>query len=121
MLRIFLGSNVLFGQRSIRIGYIDTEYVLESVPEYQTAVSELDSKVNTWKSDIEKKLNSIEEKKKQLNNESILLTKELFDERMEDILFEENEILDYQEAFWSKRRFIPSKKTAYSASSRSNI
>ena len=27
----FLGSNVLFGQRSIRIGYIDTEYVLESV------------------------------------------------------------------------------------------
>ena len=98
----FLGSNVLFGQRSIRIGYIDTEYVLESVPEYQTAVSELDSKVNTWKSDIEKKLNSIEEKKKQLNNESILLTKELFDERMEDILFEENEILDYQ-----RKRFGP--------------
>mgnify|MGYP001444636138 CR=1 FL=1 len=98
----FLVSNVLFGQRSIRIGYIDTEYVLESVPEYQTAVSELDSKVNTWKSDIEKKLNAIEEKKKQLNNESVLLTKELFDERMEDILFEESEILDYQ-----RKRFGP--------------
>lgn len=98
----FLVSNVLFSQRSIRIGYIDTEYVLESVPEYQTAVSELDSKVNTWKSDIEKKLNAIEEKKKQLNNESVLLTKELFDERMEDILFEESEILDYQ-----RKRFGP--------------
>ena len=98
----FLVSNVLFGQRTIRIGYIDTEYVLESVPEYQTAVSELDSKVNTWKSDIEKKLNAIEEKKKQLNNESVLLTKELFDERMEDILFEESEILDYQ-----RKRFGP--------------
>jgi Skp family chaperone for outer membrane proteins len=98
----FLCSNVLLAQRSIRIGYIDTEYVLESVPEYQTAVSELDSKVNTWKSDIEKKLNAIEEKKKQLNNESVLLTKELFDERMEDILFEETEILDYQ-----RKRFGP--------------
>lgn len=98
----FLVSNVLFGQRTIRIGYIDTEYVLESVPEYQTVVSELDSKVNTWKSDIEKKLNAIEEKKKQLNNESVLLTKELFDERMEDILFEESEILDYQ-----RKRFGP--------------
>lgn len=98
----FLCSNVLLAQRSIRIGYIDTEYVLESVPEYQTAVSELDSKVNTWKSDIEKKLNAIEEKKKQLNNESVLLTKELFDERMEDILFEESEILDYQ-----RKRFGP--------------
>lgn len=89
-------------QRSIRIGYIDTEYVLESVPEYQSAVSELDSKVNTWKSDIEKKLKAVEEKKKQLNNESVLLTKELYEERMEDILFEENEILDYQ-----RKRFGP--------------
>lgn len=89
-------------QRSIRIGYIDTEYVLESVPEYQSAVSELDSKVNTWKSDIEKKLKAVEEKKKQLNNESVLLTKELYEERMEDILFEESEILDYQ-----RKRFGP--------------
>lgn len=95
-------SGVMSAQRSIRIGYIDTEYVLESVPEYQSAVSELDSKVNTWKSDIEKKLKAVEEKKKQLNNESVLLTKELYEERMEDILFEENEILDYQ-----RKRFGP--------------
>ena len=84
------------------------------VSEYQTAVSELDSKVNTLKSDIEKKLNSIEEKKKQLNNESILLTKELFNERMEDILFEENEILDYQRKRFGPNEIILQKNSLFS-------
>merc|ERR1712169_166305 len=42
------------------------------------------------------------QKKKELENESVLLTKELYEERMEDISFEEAEILDYQQ-----KRFGP--------------
>ena len=84
-------------QRGVRIGYIDTEYILQNVPEYQEATSQLDKKVLQWKSEIEQKLNVIEQKKKELENESVLLTKELYEERMEDISFEEAEILDYQQ------------------------
>ena len=89
-------------QRGVRIGYIDTEYILQNVPEYQQASSQLDKKVQDWKSEIETKLNAIEQKKKELDNESVLLTKELYDERFEDISFEEAEILDYQQ-----KRFGP--------------
>ena len=89
-------------QRGVRIGYIDTEYILQNVPEYQEASTQLDKKVLQWKSEIEKRLNAIEQKKKELNNESVLLTKELYDERYEDISFEEAEILDYQQ-----KRFGP--------------
>jgi len=89
-------------QRGVRIGYIDTEYILQNVPEYQEASTQLDKKVLKWKSEIEKRLNAIEQKKKELNNESVLLTKELYDERYEDISFEEAEILDYQQ-----KRFGP--------------
>jgi Skp family chaperone for outer membrane proteins len=89
-------------QRGVRIGYIDTEYILQNVPEYQEAASQLDKKVLQWKSEIEQKLNVIEQKKKELENESVLLTKELYEERMEDISFEEAEILDYQQ-----KRFGP--------------
>ena len=32
-------------QRGVRIGYIDTEYILQNVPEYQEASSQLDKKV----------------------------------------------------------------------------
>ncbi len=84
-------------QRGVRIGYIDTEYILQNVPEYQEATAQLDQKVLKWKSEIEQRLNEIELKKKELNNESVLLTRELYDERLEDISFEEAEILKYQQ------------------------
>ncbi|MFP4847103.1 OmpH family outer membrane protein [Winogradskyella sp. PE311] len=89
-------------QRGVRIGYIDTEYILQNVPEYQEATTQLDKKVMQWKSEIEKKLSVIDQKKKEIENESVLLTKELYEERMEDISFEEAEILDYQQ-----KRFGP--------------
>jgi Skp family chaperone for outer membrane proteins len=99
---IGLMSFSINAQRGVRIGYIDTEYILQNVPEYQEAASQLDKKVLQWKSEIEQKLNVIEQKKKELENESVLLTKELYEERMEDISFEEAEILDYQQ-----KRFGP--------------
>ncbi len=99
---IGLTSFSVNAQRGVRIGYIDTEYILQNVPEYQEASAQLDKKVQQWKVDIEKKLGVIEQKKKELENESVLLTKELYEERMEDISFEEAEILDYQQ-----KRFGP--------------
>ncbi len=50
-------------QRGVRIGYIDTEYILENVPEYQEATTQLDRKVQKWKLEIEKQLREIEQKK----------------------------------------------------------
>ncbi|WP_027125716.1 OmpH family outer membrane protein [Gelidibacter mesophilus] len=89
-------------QRGVRIGYIDTEYILQNVPEYQEATAQLDTKVLQWKSDVEQRMAEMAQKKLQLNNERVLLTQELYEERFEDITFEEKEILDYQQ-----KRFGP--------------
>jgi len=74
-------------QRAVRIGYIDTEYILESVPEYQEAQTQLEGKVQRWKKDIEKMQKEIDQMKLDLSNERVLLTKELIDERVEEIKF----------------------------------
>ena len=92
----------IHAQRGVRIGYIDTEYILQNVPEYAEATTQLESKVQKWKSEIETKLSTVEQKRNELNNEKALLTKELIEEREEDIAFEEKEILDYQQ-----KRFGP--------------
>ena len=102
MVMIGLSSLVANAQRGVRIGYIDTEYILQNVPEYQEATAQLDKKVQEWKSEIDQRLTVIDTKKKQLNSERVLLTKELYEERLEDITFEEAEILDYQQ-----KRFGP--------------
>lgn len=102
VIAVFMISLSSFSQRGVRIGYIDTEYILENVPEYQEATSQLESKVQKWKTEIETQLSGIEQKRKDLSNEKALLTKELIEEREEDIAFEEKEILDYQQ-----KRFGP--------------
>jgi len=102
MAMLGLMSFVSNAQRGVRIGYIDTEYILQNVPEYQEATAQLESKVQQWKKEIDQRLGEIDTKKKQLNSESVLLTKELYDERLEDINFAEAEILDYQQ-----KRFGP--------------
>ena len=97
-----LSFSSLHAQRGVRIAYIDTEYILENVPEYQEATAQLEDKAQKWKNEIQSKLTTVEQKRKDLSNEKALLTKELIDEREEDITFEENEILDYQQ-----KRFGP--------------
>lgn len=99
---IFLISFSSKAQRGVRIAYIDTEYILENVPEYQEATSQLNEKVQKWKSEIEERLAQVEQKRKALSNEKALLTKALIEEREEDIEIEEKEILDYQQ-----KRFGP--------------
>lgn len=96
-----IGSSI-YAQRSVRIGYIDTEYILENINEYSNANAQLDSKVQQWKSEVEKRLTDLEDQKKQLNNERILLTNELISEREEDLQIIENEIIEYQQ-----KRFGP--------------
>lgn len=97
-----MGTSIYAQKRSVRIGYIDTEYILENVTEYSNANAQLDSKIQQWKSEIEKRLTELEDQKKQLNNERILLTNELISEREEDLQIIEKEILDYQQ-----KRFGP--------------
>ena len=91
-------TGTTLAQRGIRIAYIDMEYILENVPEYNEATSQLETKVQKWKSEIEIKLAEVEDMKKELNNERVLLTKELIEERDEDIYFKQKEISEYQQA-----------------------
>ncbi len=84
-------------QRGVRIGYIDMEYILESVPEYKEASTQLEGKVQRWKKDIEKSQKEIDQMKLNLANERVLLTKELIDEREEEIKIKEDEMLQYQQ------------------------
>ena len=83
--------------KGVKIGYIDMEYILQNVPDYSEAKSQLEQKAQKWKQDIEVKKVEIAKLKDALKTERALLTKELIDEREEEIKFQENELLDFQQ------------------------
>lgn len=88
--------------KGLRIGYIDMEYILQNVPDFTEAKNQLEQKAQKWKQEITVKNNEITKLKESLKTERILLTKELIEEREEEIAFQEKELMDIQE-----KRFGP--------------
>jgi Skp family chaperone for outer membrane proteins len=78
------------------------EYILEKVPDYAEALNQLEQKAQNWKQEIEAKRTALNTLKESLKTERVLLTKELIEEREEEIAYFEKEMLDYQE-----KRFGP--------------
>lgn len=113
LIAVLLISTFTFSQsRGVRIGYIDMNYILNKVPDYAEAKNQLDKKVVKWKQDIEVKKNEINKLKESLQAEKSLLTKELIEEREEEIDFLEKELIDYQEdRFGPKGDLIIQKST----------
>ena len=99
---LFLITHLVSAQRSVKIGYIDTEYILENLPEYNQVSDRLEEKAAGWKKEIEDKSRKIEQKKEALNSERILLTNEMIDEIEEEIILDEEELSEYQQ-----KRFGP--------------
>ena len=88
--------------RGVKIGYIDMEYILQNVPEYTEAKNQLEQKAQKWKQEIATKNNDVLKLKEALKTEKVLLTKELIEEREEEIRFQESELSDFQQ-----KRFGP--------------
>lgn len=110
---LILSSLSTFSQsRGVRIGYIDMNYILDKVPDYAEAKNQLDLKISKWKQEIEVKKNEINKLKDALQAEKTLLTKELIEEREEEISYLEKELIEYQEKrFGPKGDLIIQKST----------
>jgi len=97
VLVVVLFSSFTFAQRGVRIAYVDMEYILENVEEYRDATAQLETKVQKWKGEVEQKQSTVEQMKKDLMAEKVLLTDELISEREEEIQILEKEMFDYQQ------------------------
>lgn len=101
---VFLGFSLTINAqgRGVKIGYIDMEYILQNIPDYTEAKNQLEQKAQKWKQEIEVKSIDLKKLEESLKTERVLLTKELIEEREEEIAFQKKELLDYQE-----KRFGP--------------
>ncbi len=89
---LLLISSIVVAQKTQRIAYIDMEYILQNIPQYLEAQNSLDAKVEKWKTKLDKEARAIEILKTDLINEKAILTKDLIDEREEDILIKKESL-----------------------------
>lgn len=101
----------LQAQKSTKIGYVDMEYILQNVPEYQQASKQLEERVKEWQIEIEQKRQEINEMKGNLQNERALLTPQLIEEREDEIAYQQEQATDYeQKRFGPNGDYIIQKK-----------
>jgi outer membrane protein len=79
-----------------KIGYIDTEYILKNIPEYQEAQKQLDALAEQWQKQVESKYEAIDKMYKDYQAEEILLTEKMKNKRREEILEKEQDAKDFK-------------------------
>lgn len=90
---ILLSVSFAFAQR---YAYVDTEYILTNLTEYQNAQKELDRISQQWQQEIEERYESIDRLYKAYQAEKVLLTEEMRKEREEEIVRKEQEAKELQ-------------------------
>ena len=93
-------SLTISAQKAQRFGYVDMEYILENIPEYVDAEAKINAKAITWQNNIEAKQSEIDALKADLSNEKALLTKELIEDKEEDIHIKELDLKKLQDAYF---------------------
>ncbi|MFA6261031.1 MAG: OmpH family outer membrane protein [Bacteroidia bacterium] len=79
-----------------KFGYVDTEYILDLMPEYRSAQKQLDQLADDWQKEMEKMQLQIDKMYKDYQAEQVLLTEDLRKKREEEIKNKEKELKDYR-------------------------
>ncbi len=81
-----------------RIACVDINRILESVPEYSTAQSELDAMSERWRQEIAQEYDKIKAMYNRYQAEQVLLSNEARQKKEEEIMAMEKDVRDMQRA-----------------------
>lgn len=82
LLLLLAMSSVTFAQK---IGYVDSEYILNRHPDYKRVQEEMDALAAEWKKEAQNLESEIKEMYNALKAEEVLLTEEMYEERLQAI------------------------------------
>jgi outer membrane protein len=87
---------IALSSQAQRYAFIDTDYILEQIPAYQEAQSEIDAQADKWQKQIEARYAEIEKMYTAYKAEQVLLTPEMKKIREDEIINKEKEAKEFQ-------------------------
>lgn len=107
LILFFLITNYSFAQK---FAYVDTDYILGKIPEYNQAQDKLDNYSKGWQEEIEITMQKIEKMYRSYQSEQILLTEEMKSAREDMIFAEEKKVQDLQMKYFGPEGMLFSKR-----------
>ena len=84
------------GSYAQRFAYVDSDYILKHIPEYNSAQKQLDALSEQWQKEVDIKFANIEDMFKVYQADQVLLTAEMRKKREDEIVQKEQEAKEYQ-------------------------
>ena len=83
-----------------KFAYVDTDYILNKIPEFQQAQDKLDALSADWQKESENRYADVEKMYRAYQQEQVLLTDEMKTKREEAIITKENDAKDLQQKYF---------------------
>ncbi len=97
VLLLIISASTAFAQK---YAYVNTQYILDNIPEYKAAQQQLDNSSLAWQKEIEDRYAIIDKLYKTYQAEQVLLTEEMKKRRQDEINTKEKDVKELQ-----KQRF----------------
>ena len=109
---ILLAVAILFATFAFsqKYAYVDTEYILNNIPVYESAKTQLEDLTKEWKKEIDAKKTSIDQMYQNYQSERILLTEELRAKREDEIMKKEQELKQLQQKYFGESGMLYKKR-----------
>jgi outer membrane protein len=101
LLLAFLCLGILSSQAQ-RAAYVNMDQIMEAVPEYKEAQTELEQTAERWRQEIAKKYDEIEQMYRDYQAREVLMSDEMRKQKQDEIIAKEKQVRDLQ-----KKRFGP--------------
>ena len=92
---IFLFVSEIVSQKQRRVGYINMEYILANLDDYNTANEEYNIKLDLWRKEIESRKLSIKVANEELEIKKPLIPDEIYQNLKDEIDFDEKQLNEY--------------------------
>ena len=102
LLYFTLICNLLNAQKELRVGYINMDYILSNIEDFEVANKEFEYKIEQWKNEILKKETEIKTKREELEFEKDLIPNQIYLKRSKELEYDFKELDNYR-----NKRFGP--------------
>jgi|TARA_B100000700_G_scaffold311028_1_gene392326 outer membrane protein len=111
ILIMILSTSVLsFNTYAQKFAYIDTDYILNKIPDFKQAQDKLDNISTQWQKEIEQKYSEIDKMYRSYQQEKVLLTEKMQRNREDLILEKEKEAKNMQQKYFGPEGDLYSKR-----------
>lgn len=93
-----------------RFGFVDSQKILERLPEYSQANTELEEMTKQWKAELAKKEQEVLDSRTKLEAERVLLTEEMYIEKQKEVQQKETDLLTYRESIFGANGMLFKKR-----------